>query len=67
MSKSSSFKYDFFVSYTTREEETRIIKPLVENFIGKIGYSCAPFWLDLLRIERFEGSDFELKKCPLRG
>ena len=61
MSKRSPFKYDFFVSYTTREDEVRIIKPFVEKFIGRIGFGCAPFWLDLLQIGRFDGYDDALR------
>jgi TIR domain len=48
------FKYHFFVSYTTREDEVRAIVPLVDAFVKELeqrGFTAKPpFWLDRIEI-----------------
>ncbi len=59
------FRYHFFVSYTTREQEVRTIKPHVEHFIKELhkrGFKSHPFWLDLAEIGNFDGSNEELRE-----
>jgi hypothetical protein len=68
--ESHPFKYHLFVSYTTREEEVRAIRPHVERFVKELqqrGFTAWPFWLDVIEIGRFQGSDCQLKEIVRAG
>lgn len=61
------FKFDFFVSYTAREQGPAI-KSYVVWFVRQLremGYSV--FWLDEVEIGKFEGTGVALKKALSRG
>jgi hypothetical protein len=64
------FKYDFFVSYTTREDEIWTIRPMVEQTIGELerrGFSAWPFWLDVKDLRNFHGDKKELHRRLIEG
>jgi hypothetical protein len=57
------FRYHFFVSYTTREEEVTQIAETVDEFVSELrsaGFSANPIFLDRAVIGRFSGGDPEL-------
>jgi hypothetical protein len=48
------FRYHFFVSYTTREDEVKAVLPLIDAFVRELersGFTAKPpFWLDRIEI-----------------
>jgi hypothetical protein len=57
------FRYHFFVSYTSREEEVAEVRPYVDQFIRDVeerGFTAWPFWLDRIHLRDFSGGHQEL-------
>lgn len=63
-------QYHCFVSYTTREEEVREIKPTVDAFVDRLRAAdliVAPFFYDHLCLERRHYTSRELRDALVHG
>jgi hypothetical protein len=65
------FEYHFFVSYTTREDEVKILLPHLRNFVKALyehGYEGRlPLWWDQVNLGKFQGSDDQLRSALTGG